>query len=72
MIIILYSYSKYTIEYNSKQTTIQNIYILVNKFQFTHIFSNIELSSTEVNNDESGYSLICIRSFMTDVFTKSS
>ena len=39
--IILYSYSKYTIEYNSHHTTKQNLYI--NKFQFTHIFSNIEL-----------------------------
>ena len=57
-----------TIEYNSKQT-IQNIYI--NKFQFTQVFPNIELSFTEVNNDKSGYSLICNRSFITDVYLQS-
>ena len=37
-----------------------------------HYIYIIELISTEVNNDKSGYSLIYNRSFMTDVFTKSS
>ena len=37
----------------------ENIYM--NKFQFTHTFSNKEFNLTEEINDKSRYSLICSR-----------